>query len=97
MLNAANGAAHDGGNIILFTVEAFAPAGTKSVRFSMSGPFDASKLENTARWTLFGNNGNRLGGRLAVPGTYTVTATAFTKKHGGGTVLATGSVTFTFG
>ncbi len=97
VLNAPNGEAYDGGDITLFTVEAFAPAGTKSVRFAMSGPFNASKLESSARWTLFGNTGNRLGGRRAVPGTYSVTARAFSGTGGSGDVLATGSVTFSFG
>jgi hypothetical protein len=63
----------------------------------MSGPINSSKLESSARWTLFGNNGNQLGGRAAVSGTYTVTATAYSGNGGGGTVLATGSIGFTFG
>lgn len=80
----------------MFTVEAFAPAGTNSVRFTMSGPLNSSKLENSARWTLFGNTGNSLGGRAAVPGTYSVTAQAFSGDRGGGDLLATGSVSFSF-
>ncbi|MFW2382599.1 MAG: hypothetical protein ACN4GZ_12635 [Acidimicrobiales bacterium] len=97
VLNAANGAGFDGGEIETFTVEAFAPVGTRSVRFSVSGPINSSKIEGSARWTLFGNNGNNLGGRPALPGTYTAVAKAYSGKNGTGSLLATGSVTFTFG
>jgi hypothetical protein len=96
VLNAPSGAAYDGSTITLFTVEAFAPAATRSVRFTMSGPLNSSKLERSARWTLFGNTGNQLGGRRAVPGTYSVTATAFSGIAGTGDVVATGSITFSF-
>ncbi len=94
-LNADTGAALSSGPAERFTAEAFAPSGTRSVRFSVNGPITSSKIESTARWTLFGNTGDSLTGGSALPGTYTATAQAFDGRSGRGTLLAAGSVTFT--
>lgn len=59
-----------------------------SVKFSLAGPSNLSRIENYAPYTLFGDsNGDYSAGTWSPPGvgSYTLTCTPFTKSKGTGT------------
>ena len=78
-----------------FSVEAFAPDGTESVRFGLSGPVSVQRTENVASYALFANSGSDFRGRDALPGTYTLTVRAFDENRATGNLLAETTLTFT--
>ncbi len=63
------------------------PGTVGSVLLEVSGPVSNSRTENTAPYTLFGDNSGNYSGVPFPVGDYTVTATAYTGANLGGSVI----------
>ena len=61
--------AHDAS---LVDVRADVSAAAKSVKFTLTGPIEESRVENTAPFVLFGNSAGNYNGRNLLPGDYTL-------------------------
>lgn len=70
------------------------PSTIGSVFLSMSGPLSASKTENTAPYTLFGDSNGIYQGRELSVGRYTVEAIPYTGASRGGTAGASFRIEF---
>jgi len=69
----------------LMSIRAEASAGrVGSVRLVLSGPESKTQLENSFPYTLYGDNGVNYNGETLDPGTYTITAQAFSLSGMGG-------------
>ena len=69
------------------------PRAVKSVKLESNL---GDRTENTFPYTLFGDINGDLFGRAAGLGTYTLKATAYSQEDGGGQVLGTTDLTYTF-
>ena len=64
----------------LLDIRSDVTAGVESVRFTITGPVQETRIENTAPFVLFGNDADNYNGRQLPPGAYTVTAQPFSEK-----------------
>ena len=71
------------------------PAGTASIRFTLTGPVAQNRTENVAPYTLFGDSGGDFAGEVLLAGTYALLIEAFSEADAGGQALASVSVNFT--
>lgn len=65
-----------------------------SVFLSLSGPVNATRTENGAPYTLFGDNNGDFTGRLLPNGNYILSATAYSGANRTGTIGPTSTITF---
>jgi hypothetical protein len=73
------------------------PAVVGSVLLTLSGPVTASRNENVAPYSLFGDNSGNYSGNLFPVGSYTASATAFSGSGQSGTNLGTLTINFSVG
>jgi hypothetical protein len=67
---------------------------TKSVKFTLTGPIDETRIENTAPFVLFGNVAGKYNGKRLPPGAYTLIAQPFSEKNANGSSDRLFSVSF---
>ncbi len=70
------------------------PMQVGSVNLSLSGPINATKIENEAPYALFGDIAGDFFGRGLPVGSYTLKATAYTEPSGQGEISATSQISF---
>ena len=76
-------------------VETAENAAIGSVRLELSGAKTTARIENVAPWSLYGDDGTTLKGEGLPAGSYTLSATAYSKPNLGGDALQTLTVSFT--
>ena len=76
-------------------VETAENAAIGSVRLELSGAKTTARTENVAPWSLYGDDGTTLKGEGLPAGSYTLSATAYSKPNLGGDALQTLTVSFT--
>lgn len=69
------------GNAVIFAVPT---TEVGSIKISISGPLNFSRIENIAPYSLFGDSGGEFGSRLFPEGEYQLTATPYTEADGQG-------------
>jgi uncharacterized protein YjdB len=71
------------------------PSEVGSVYFRLSGRASSSRTENVAPYALFGDNNGNYSGETLSPGTYTLTARAYSESRRRGTAGPEKTITFT--
>jgi len=72
------------GSATLMDIRAETTGPVQSVRLTIDGPVQDTKIENTPVWSLFGNDGGAYNGHVLPPGSYTVTAQPFSGTQASG-------------
>ncbi len=63
------------------------PAGTASVRLTLGGPVSASRIENVAPYSVFGDSSGNYAGKAFGAGSYTLRMQAYPAQDAGGSLL----------
>ena len=82
----------------IYTIRADAEPGTAigSVKLELTGAKDASRTEDAVPYLLYGDGAaDGLHGEVLPAGAYTLRATAYSERDGGGAVLETDAISFT--
>ena len=66
-----------------------------SVKLELTGAKDASRTEDAAPYSLYGDGADGLHGEVLPAGAYTLRATAYSERDGDGDVLETDAISFT--
>ena len=81
----------------IYTIRADAELGATigSVKLELTGAKDVSRTEDAAPYSLYGDGADGLHGEVLPVGAYTLRATAYSERDGGGDVLETDAISFT--
>ncbi|KJD34629.1 hypothetical protein PK35_02300 [Tamlana nanhaiensis] len=79
-----------------FNVNAIPSRTAASVSFNLTGPVTTNRSENSAPFSLFGDNGTEFNAGNHLPeGSYTLTVRAWSSTFGSGTIIGETTVSFT--
>ncbi len=84
-------------NFTAFSVEALqTPVGTNSVRLTLTGPINETRVENAAPYALFGDTKGDFNSVEIINGDYNLRLQAFSAAGAGGNLLAESLIDFSF-
>ena len=82
------------GGAKLMDIRAETVGAVESVKFTISGPVNETRIENLPVWSLFGNEGISYNGKTLPPGSYLVEAQPYSEKQARGTAGPAKKVNF---